>query len=46
MIGPTLLAQRFCMDGGISEPGRTPIVASSKRALVITLTNGYEGAAC
>lgn len=45
IIGPTLLGQRFCMDGGIARTwAHTDIVAGSKRALVITLTNGYEGA--
>ncbi|MFK8250990.1 patatin-like phospholipase family protein [Ancylobacter terrae] len=44
IIGPTLLGQRFCMDGGISKSwAHTDLVAGSKRALVITLTNGYEG---
>ena len=44
VIGPTLLGQRFCMDGGISKAwAHTDVVAGSKRALVITLTNGYEG---
>jgi NTE family protein len=44
VIGPTLLGQRFCMDGGISRSwAHTDLVAGSKRALVITLTNGYEG---
>jgi NTE family protein len=44
VIGPTLLGQRFCMDGGISMTwAHTDVVAGSKRALVITLTNGYEG---
>jgi NTE family protein len=44
IIGPTLLSQRFCMDGGISKTwAHTDVVAGSKRALVITLTNGYEG---
>ena len=43
-IGPVLLGQRFCMDGGISRTwAHTDVVAGSKRALVITLTNGYEG---
>lgn len=43
-IGPTLLAQRYCMDGGIARTwAHTDVVAGSKRALVITLTNGYEG---
>ena len=44
VIGPTSLGQRFCMDGGISRTwAHTDVVAGSKRALVITLTNGYEG---
>src|SRR4029077_4470735 len=45
VIGPPLLGQRYCMDGGISRMwAHTDVVAGSKRALVITLTNGYEGA--
>ena len=45
IMGPTLLGQRYCMDGGIARTwAHTDIVAGSKRALVITLTNGYEGA--
>lgn len=44
VIGPTLLGQRYCMDGGICKTwAHTDLVAGSKRALVITLTNGYEG---
>lgn len=44
IIGPTLLAQRYGMDGGISKTwAHTDLVAGSKRAIVITLTNGYEG---
>ena len=44
VIGPTRLGQRYCMDGGISKLwAHTDVVAGSKRALVITLTNGYEG---
>jgi NTE family protein len=44
VIGPTLLGQRYCMDGGISRTwAHTDLVAGSKRALTITLTNGYEG---
>ena len=32
------------MDGGISKTwAHTDLVAGSKRAIVITLTNGYEG---
>ncbi|MEP9355375.1 patatin-like phospholipase family protein [Xanthobacter sp. KR7-65] len=45
VIGPTQLGQRFCMDGGISRTwAHTDLVAGSRRAIVITLTNGYEGA--
>ena len=45
VMGPTLLGQRYCMDGGIARTwAHTDVVAESKRALVITLTNGYEGA--
>lgn len=45
VIGPTLLGQRYCMDGGISRTwAHADVVAGSKRALVVTLTNGYEGA--
>jgi NTE family protein len=44
VMGPTLLGQRFCMDGGIARTwAHVDLVAGSKRALVITLTNGYEG---
>jgi NTE family protein len=44
VIGPTLIAQRFCMDGGIASTwAHTDLVAGSRRALVVTLTNGYEG---
>ena len=44
IMGPTLLGQRFCMDGGISRVwAHTDVVAGSRRAVVITLTNGYEG---
>ena len=44
IIGPTLLGQRFCMDGGISKTwAHTDLVAGSGRAIVVTLTNGYEG---
>ncbi|OIM97245.1 hypothetical protein A9236_10200 [Polynucleobacter sp. QLW-P1DATA-2] len=43
--GPTLLGQRYVMDGGIcSNPAHVDIVAGSKRALVITLTDGVTGA--
>ena len=44
VIGPTLIGQRFCMDGGIATTWtHTDLIAGSKRALVITLTNGYQG---
>jgi len=44
LIGPTQLGQRFCMDGGIASTwAHTDLVAGSKRAIVVTLTNGYEG---
>ncbi|MGU3652642.1 patatin-like phospholipase family protein [Mycolicibacterium sp. A43C] len=44
VIGPTVIGQRFCMDGGIAKTwAHTDLVAGSRRALVITLTNGYEG---
>ena len=44
LIGPTLLGQRYCMDGGISRTwAHADVVAGSRRAIVITLTNGYEG---
>ncbi|MDN4018406.1 patatin-like phospholipase family protein [Zwartia panacis] len=45
IIGPTLLGQRYVMDGGIcSNPAHVDVVAGSKRALVITLTDGITGA--
>ena len=45
IIGPTLIGQRYCMDGGMcSNPAHVDVVAGSKRALVITLTNGITGA--
>lgn len=44
IIGPTLIGQRFCMDGGMcSNPAHVDLVAGSKRALVITLTDGVTG---
>jgi NTE family protein len=44
VIGPTLLGQRYCMDGGIARDwAHTDVAAGSRRALVITLTNGYQG---
>jgi NTE family protein len=40
-IGPTPLGQRFGMDGGIcSAPAHVDVVAGSKRAIVITITDG------
>jgi NTE family protein len=45
VVGPTLLGQRYVMDGGIcSNPAHVDLVAGSKRALVITLTDGVTGA--
>ena len=45
IIGPTLIGQRYSMDGGMcSTPAHVDLVAGSKRALVITLTDGVTGA--
>lgn len=45
IVGPTLLGQRYVMDGGMcSNPAHVDVVAGSKRALVITLTDGVTGA--
>lgn len=45
IAGPTLLGQRYVMDGGIcSNPAHVDLVAGSKRALIITLTDGISGA--
>lgn len=45
IVGPTLLGQRYVMDGGMcSNPAHVDLVAGSKRALIITLTNGITGA--
>ena len=45
IIGPTLLGQRYVMDGGMcSNPAHVDVVAGSKRALIITLTDGVTGA--
>lgn len=45
VAGPTLLGQRYVMDGGIcSNPSHVDLVAGSKRALIITLTDGLTGA--
>lgn len=44
IIGPTLIGQRYCMDGGMcSNPAHVDLVAGSKRALIITLTDGLTG---
>ena len=41
MIGPTLLGQRYGMDGAIcSNAAHVDVVAGSKRAIVITITDG------
>ena len=43
IMGPTVLGQRFAMDGGIcSNPAHVDVVAGSKRALIITLTDGVK----
>jgi NTE family protein len=43
MIGPTLLGQRFGMDGAIcSNAAHVDVVAGSKRAIVITITDGIS----
>ena len=43
IIGPTLLGQRYCMDGGMcSNPAHVDLVAGSKRALIITLNDGLK----
>ncbi len=45
VVGPTLLGQRYVMDGGIcSNPAHVDLVAGSKRVLIITLTDGVTGA--
>jgi NTE family protein len=45
IIGPTLIGQRYGMDGGMcSNPAHVDLVAGSKRALIITLTDGVTGA--
>lgn len=44
MIGPTLLGQRYCMDGGICRTlSHCDVVAGARRALVIALTDGVSG---
>jgi NTE family protein len=43
IIGPTLLGQRYCMDGGMcSNPAHVDLVAGSQRALIITLNDGLK----
>ena len=43
IIGPTLLGQRYCMDGGMcSNPAHVDLVAGSKRALIVTLNDGLN----
>jgi NTE family protein len=43
IIGPTLLGQRYCMDGGMcSNPAHVDLVAGSKRALIVTLNDGLK----
>ena len=43
IIGPTLLGQRYCMDGGIcSNPAHVDLVAGSKRAVIVTLNDGLN----
>lgn len=43
VMGPTLLGQRYCMDGGMcSNPAHVDLVAGSKRALIITLNDGLK----
>jgi NTE family protein len=45
IVGPTLIGQRYAMDGGMcSNPAHVDVVAGSKRALIITLTDGVTGA--
>jgi len=43
VMGPTLLGQRYCMDGGMcSNPAHVDLVAGSKRALIVTLNDGLK----
>lgn len=43
IIGPTLLGQRYCMDGGMcSNPAHVDLVAGSRRALIVTLNDGLK----
>jgi NTE family protein len=43
MIGPTLLGQRYAMDGAIcSNAAHVDVLAGSKRAIVITITDGIS----
>jgi NTE family protein len=43
LMGPTLLGQRYCMDGGMcSNPAHVDLVAGSKRAMIVTLNDGLK----
>jgi NTE family protein len=43
VMGPTLLGQRYCMDGGMcSNPAHVDLVAGSKRAVIVTLNDGLK----
>ncbi len=43
VMGPTLLGQRYCMDGGMcSNPAHVDLVAGSKRAIIVTLNDGLK----
>ena len=43
ILGPTLLGQRYCMDGGMcSNPAHVDLVAGSKRAVIVTLNDGLK----
>lgn len=43
IIGPTLIGQRYGMDGGMcSNPAHVDLVAGSKRAVIVTLNDGLN----
>jgi NTE family protein len=43
IIGPTLIGQRYGMDGGMcSNPAHVDLVAGSKRAVIVTLNDGLK----
>lgn len=43
LMGPTLLGQRYCMDGGMcSNPAHVDLVAGCKRAVIVTLNDGLK----